>query len=223
MSAAKTLTIYEQMDKQKFYHLVVEPCMLFIKRSAEDLAAHPNYNEVISSAVGAATSAYHCHEVASRQTKNAEVPPMTDGRAEDLRLRLKDVVDTSKHGILRDPRRIVSLRSALAFEFNQENQFRFLRTEVLACNEIFGEFEVGDTLVEFIDALGKEHDVQGLDVKITFPKRRFVGRAEVRAPESPLFSTDKLHLRMYRRNDAGELVLHDTPFEFAILGAQYAP
>jgi hypothetical protein len=208
------------MDKQRFYHEVIGPFVRFMERSAEDVCVHTDHNDVTSLAITAATAAYHFHEIACREAgATTSIPPMSEALAEELRQRLSDVVDTSKHGILREPDRQTTLTSSLAFAFNQQNQFRYLRTEILANNARFGEFDVAKTLVEFIDRLGNEHGVAGLSLKITMPKRPFIKRAQVFVTNKSVFFPSNFSVKMYKRDDNDELILSDTPFELAVIQA----
>ena len=81
---------------------------------------------------------------------------MEDETAESLRQRLGDAVDSVKHGKLRDPNRTTTFEASLAFEYDPDIGFRFMRTEVLATNKRFGTFELSDVILQFIPLLGKE-------------------------------------------------------------------
>lgn len=207
------------MDKQRYYHEVAEPFIRFMERSAEDVCVHAEHNDVISLAISAATAAYHFHEIACREAGATSTPPMSEPLAEDMRQRLSDVVDTSKHGILRNPDRQTTFQAVLAFEFNQHNQFRYLRTEILANNGRFGEFDVAKTLVEFIDGLGNEHGVVGLSLKIKMPRRPFKERAEVFVTNKNVFFPNNFSIKTYKRDDNDDLILSDTPFKLAVIQA----
>ena len=106
--------------EHRFYHEVVSPLIRLQVRCAENVCVQEHFNDVIVLAQEAATAAYHCPEAIFGHQRQ-----MTLSSSEDLRRKLSDVVDSRKHGVLRNADRQTSLQAALAYEFNDAQEFRY--------------------------------------------------------------------------------------------------
>lgn len=198
------------MHEQQFYHEVLGPLIALRARTAENVCVTPDCNDVISLAKQSAAAAYHFREPILRSGGRDRVPRMGDQSAEDLRQRLADVVDTAKHGTLRDPDRTVTFSAALAFEGDDQGRFRYLRTEVLATNKRWSTFELADTIQDFSCALSVELDIR-LNLNIDLPTHPFIGRIETFVTAKSGLSINSMRFRTYRRDAAGTLVAFDPP------------
>ncbi len=205
------------MHEQRFYHEVLGPTINLRSRAAENVCVNPEFSDVISLAKQAATAAYHFREPVLRESGADKLGPMNDPAAERLRQRLCDVVDSSKHGMLKDSDRNVTFIAKLAFEFDHRLGFRFLRTEVMATNNRWGVFELSDTILEFIEHLGKELGV-GLDVPRDLPTHPFGEWAETYLTSKSGFDLKKVNLCIYSKDAAGHLIPTDPPLvKFRVL------
>jgi hypothetical protein len=199
------------MAKKAFYHEVVGPTRNLLLRAAENVCVEPDYNDVVSLAKYAAFAAYHFREKVLRKSPNDKLAPMTDTTAEVLRQRLGDVVDSAKHGPLRDPDRDTTFRACLAFEYDESQGFRFLRTEVLAKNNRSGEFELSDTILEFVLLLGAEMHITWNPEEIEFPSHSFLDWAETYLTPKSGFDIPSVGIRTYKRDANKTLIPFDLP------------
>jgi hypothetical protein len=199
------------MHEKQFYHEVVGPTKKLLTRAAENVCVEPEFNDVISLAKQVASATYHFREPKLRQSSTDKVNPMTDPKAEDLRQRLSDVVDSAKHGKLKNPNRTATFEASLAFEYDQKLGFRFLRAEVLVTNKRFGTFEISDTIIEFIPVLAKELKISSSAVEINSQSHPYSEWAETYlAPESG-FGLGSVQIRTYQKDVDGLLTLVAPP------------
>lgn len=199
------------MGEKAFHHDVVGPMRRLLLRATENVCVEPNYNDVVSSAKSVAIAAYHFRETALRNSPNERLAPMSDPTAETLRQRLGDVVDSAKHGLLRDPDRDTAFRACLAFEYDESRGFRFLRTEVLAKNNRSGEFELSDTIFDFIQLLRAEMNINWNPEEIKVHIHPFSGWAETYVTPKSGFNLQSVSIRMYKRDISKTLVPFDVP------------
>lgn len=199
------------MIEKAFYHEVVAPTTNLLTRAAENVCVEPDCNDVISLAKQVASAAYHFRETALRKSGKDKLGPMTDPTAEALRQSLGDVVDSAKHGRLRNPERHTTFRASLAFEYDQTLGFRFLRTEVLVTNKRFGTFELSDTVLEFIPLLGDELNVHLRPEGIKLQPQPFSEWAETYLTPKSGFNLEGVGIRIYQRNANDALTLFDPP------------
>ena len=206
------------MHEQRFFNEVHIPFIDFLGRSSENVCIDKNYSDVVSLAKQASLAAYHFHEAINRENGVTSVPAMSKQCAEVFRQQLSDVVDTAKHGVLRDKDRQIILKGSLAFEFNEDDKFRFIRTEILAKNTRFGEFLLNDTLLNYFIALGIEHRIN-LSTEVQLPKYKFKDQIEIFTTPKSGIDVKSISLRTYQRNSYGQLTLADPPngFKFVIL------
>jgi hypothetical protein len=204
--------------EKRFYHEVVSPLTSLRARASENVCIEPDYSDVLTLAKQVAITVFHFREPYVKIAKIRSVPPMTDKDAETNRQRLSDIADTVKHGKLDKPERIVVFSTALAFEVNDNDQFRYIRTEVLAQNDRFGCFEISDTIEDFVCSLSKE-------LNIATPKfytpviYQFRPSAEIFLTEKSGFELSSVRIRIYRRDTNGALELSDHPnIKVEILG-----
>jgi hypothetical protein len=192
------------MHEQKFYHEVLTPTISLLTRAAENVCIAPAFSDVMSLAKQAASAAYHFREPILRKSGTDRIDAMKSDEAEELRQRLADIVDSSKHGPLRDESRITTLHALLAFEFNNNGLFRYLRTEVIGTNNRWGTFEVADTIKSFLPFLTAELGI-GIKLDISLPTHPFLEWAETYLTSKSGFDLKSINLSFYRRNSAGVL------------------
>jgi hypothetical protein len=199
------------MHEKRFYHEVVEPTMRLHQRASQNVCVEPEFNDVISLAKQAASAAYHFREPILRLSGKERIPAMQNMAAEDLRQRLGDVVDSAKHGKLRHETRETEFRASLAFEYKHGQGFRFLRTEVLAKNERFGEFELCDTLLAFMPLLAEELRVCWKIEVPSYDCHDFSEWAQTNLSSQSGFDLGSVGIRTYQRDASGLLKLVDLP------------
>ncbi|WP_152334305.1 hypothetical protein [Tritonibacter mobilis] len=199
------------MHQKRFHHEVVMPVNNLISRASENVCVEPDFNDVISLAKQAATAAYHFREPILREVGADKVGPMKDEAAEALRQRLRDAVDSAKHGKLRDTDRSTTFRASLAFEYDPSLGFKFIRTEVWATNKRFGAFELSDVILEFIPLLGNEVGVRRYTEQIERPFHPFRELAETYVTSKSGFELTSVGIRTYQRNANGVYKPVDPP------------
>ena len=141
------------MLEQRFWNEVLGPLQRFLERSGENVCIHEDSSDIISLGIHAASSAYHFYEVMHRQAGATLVPPFPIMEVEKIRNQLADIVNTAKHGVLRKKERQVHFFAQMLFEINDDNKFRYLRTEVFADSKIYGKINVQECILAFIKAL----------------------------------------------------------------------
>jgi hypothetical protein len=201
----------------QFRHEVVTPYARFKSRSLENICIQERINDVIVLAQEAATAAYHFPEVArGKQTK------VDDLDIEVVRQKLSDVVDSRKHGVLRNPDRLVSLHAGLAYEVNDAVEFKYLGTKVTANNKRFGEFDIGETIEKFIQYLCLELSI---NCKINFdrPEEPFRKKVTTYFTDKSIFASN-MRIMTYRKQTDGSYTLADPPtIELEVLDASTRP
>lgn len=211
---------------RKFLYEVCRPLQEFGKRAHLNLCVPTYASDVEPLGVTAAIAAYHHWEAATRKDAKAKVPEMRSPRGEELRLLLKDISDTAKHGKLTKEDRQVTFETALAFEFDENNRFRFLRTVLLAKNgRTDGAWiDVADTIFEYLDHLIVE---LGYDVNVIRDQANdgeFQENAITYFTPMALIEVPNTRLRFYRRDENGNLILANPPeIRFAVLDAVASP
>jgi hypothetical protein len=184
--------------EHRFYHEVLAPFIRFRARSAENICVQENNNDVIVLAQEAATAAYHFPEAV-----RGEPMPMDNPAAETLRQRLRDVVDTRKHGTLTDPKRQIAISAALAYEANDSDEFRYLGTHIDAYNKRFGQFELTNTIELFINEIRRELSIK-LDTQLTLPTYPF-SKTIVTYVTNKTFYAKNVRIRTFKRTIDGLL------------------
>ncbi|WP_213741841.1 hypothetical protein [Bradyrhizobium sp. dw_411] len=189
--------------EHRFYHEVLTPLVRFQARCAENVCIQENYNDVIVLAQEAATAAYHFPEaVLGRQTQ------MASSLSEALRQKLSDVVDSRKHGVLRNTDRQTSLQAALAYEFNEAQEFRYLGTRVTATNRRFGKFDVAETVAQFADDLRSELGIAIQMPSFETPLYPFTAKIVTYVTDKTFFAKNT-QLQFFERGGDGKLLPSD--------------
>jgi hypothetical protein len=187
---------------REFLHQLLQPYHALARRCASNDLVGPATNDVVAAATALSVTAAHFVEVKG-------LAPDT-GEAEELQKKLKDVADTSKHGALRDPARTVTFGTALAYEVNDQNQFRFLRTELIASNGRVGNFDLVSTLARYIATLNTRMALGFNDIEPTLPLQPFVGAAGAIITHNT-FEVGATRIRTYKRAASGDLELTNVP------------
>ncbi|UOA29008.1 hypothetical protein [Pseudosulfitobacter sp. DSM 107133] len=199
------------MHEKRFYHEVLGPTINLLNRTEQNVCVEPNFNDLISLAKQVASAAYHFREPILRHRGEDRVDLMADQTAEELRQRLGDVVDSSKHGVLRNPDRTVTFRASLAFEYDQRFGYRFLRTEVLATNGRYGSYNICDTIQNFLPFLAKELSLPGSVEERTLKSHPFLEWAETYLMPESGFDLEAVGIRTYQKDANGILTLSNLP------------
>jgi hypothetical protein len=189
--------------EHRFYHEVLSPLLRFWVRCAENVCVQQDYNDVIVLAQEAATAAYHFPEAILGRQKQME-----SGSSEDLRQKLSDVVDSRKHGVLRKADRQTSLQAALAYEFNDAQEFRYLGTRITATNLRFGKFDVGETVELFVDDLKTELEISIQLPSFKPPAYPFAKKIVTYVTNKTFFAKNT-QLQFFKRTPEGALLPSD--------------
>jgi len=187
----------------RFYHEVLSPLVRLQRRCAENICVQAQYNDVIVLAQEAATAAYHFPEAVFGKQREMRAPYM-----EELRQKLSDVVDSRKHGRLRNQERQINLQAALAYEFNDAQEFRYLQTNIIATNARFGEFNLGHTVEQFVAELNSELDIALRLTKVEPPTSLFSKTAVAYVTDKTFFAKD-MQIQFFKRTANGALVPDD--------------
>lgn len=195
----------------QFQHEVLGPFVRFKERASENICVQDRINDVIVLAQEAATAAYHFPE--ATRGKSA---PMSNELAESLRQRLADVVDSRKHGQLRDPARKIDLSAGLAFEFNDAEEFRYLGTEVWACNQRFGEFELGNAIERYIEYLRPEFSIR-VEARPKLQQHQYAKKITTYFADKAVYAKN-IRILTYKKTPDGSYVRADPQtIEFEVL------
>ncbi len=187
--------------KQKqFLHRLLEPYQALVQRCAQNDLVAAEINDVIASACELAVSAAHFLE--------SQGLPAQTGAGEDIRLKLADVADTYKHGALRNPERIVTFDTIFAWEFNDQDECRFLRVEILVRNERFGSLDLVPTIGAYLQHLNSSLGLGFGSIEPNIPAKPFTAEAVLEVTRRTVV-VPKARIRTYKRNANGELVLTD--------------
>ncbi|WP_448030234.1 hypothetical protein [Bradyrhizobium liaoningense] len=189
----------------QFRHEVVTPFLRLKSRSLEHLCVQERISDVIVLAQEAATAAYHFPEAA-----RGRAAKMVDPDAEFLRQKLSDVVDSRKHGRLSNAARQVALHAKLAYEFNDNVEFRYLGTKVLAENQRFGQFDLAETIEAFMHHICREFSIT-CTVAVPRPDEPFRKKITTYFTSAVVFA-ENVGLLTYKRQSDGALVLADPPY-----------
>jgi hypothetical protein len=187
----------------QFVYRLLEPYQQLVTRCARPDLIGPAMNDVINSACALAVSAAHFRE-ALKLAKD------TDQVGEPIREKLQDVADTLKHGSLRDPMRTVSFSTAMAYEFNEQGQFRFLRTEITAQNGKYGSFDLVAEIGRYVVHLNAQLGLNFTGIEPNLTLLPFGDWAEAFVTPKT-FQVGSMQIKTYRRTASGELMLADAP------------
>ncbi|WP_269931420.1 hypothetical protein [Aminobacter sp. HY435] len=192
------------MIAARLHHELIAPLQELRTRLADNVCIQSEINDVTAQTAKLAIAAYHFPE-----TVRGSAKAMFSPAAEDLRQRLGDVADTAKHGQLRNQSRQATLYAGLAFEADPNLGFRFLRTEVWAHNDRFGEFDLVNSIATFCEFLASEYEVI-VDAHHEPPAHPFRPEA-VAYVTKRTFVAANIRLFFYGKDGTGALVRSDPP------------
>jgi len=188
----------------RFYYEVLQPWLRLEERAGQNICVATHFSDVVSLGNEAAIAAYHHWEKVHRANGSSSVPPMTSARAEWLRQRLGELSDSAKHGTLRSKERQTAVKTALGFEFNASGKFRFLRTVLIAANRNAGEFDVAETIREYLQTLCIELKYN-VEIAAAPPTSEFIDAAVTYFYPQPFITIPTTSLSFFTRRADGKL------------------
>jgi hypothetical protein len=186
--------------RKSFYHELLQPYQTLVFRASRNDLVGGGTSDITAAARALAVAAAHFLEARSLQS--------CEGREEDLRLMLRDVADSAKHGQLRAADRTVTLSVGLAYEVDDIGRARFLRTEVTACNKKYGSFDLIETIGHYIRALHDRFNFQFQRVEPLIEPKPFGAEASAIVTDNTA-EVGSVNIRTYKRDASGALVLAD--------------
>lgn len=194
----------------RFYYEVLQPWIRLEERAGQNICVSHRFSDVVYLGYEAAIAAYHHWEKAKRVDGSSSVEGMSTPRAEWLRKRLGELSDSAKHVTLRAKQRQTTVETALGFEFNDEGYFRFLRTILLARNDMVGEFDVAEVLTEYLSLLCADLGYP-VDIKREQPAGIFMPNVVTFFRPQPFITIPSTDYIFFKRNELGELERADPP------------
>ena len=190
------------MLRRNFISRLFDPYQALVVQCARNDLVHEAQNDVVAATQALATSAAHFLE-ANRQSTDS-------GSVKALQQKLQDVADTAKHGSLRKANRVAEITIAYSYEFNEQQQFRFIRREIFATNQRFGEFQLVDTIGEYLAVLMVRFGFDLGPINPSIAHQPFMQEARIIVTPKT-FDVGQIHLRFFKRSETGTLLLADPP------------
>ena len=119
------------LAESRFIHDVVKPYVALNTALCRQTLVQPEEGDAISSARALCVALAHFPEAAEAYLPGMRSTVESKLAGTEWAL-LRDIANTAKHGVRRDPTTQVDLAQALAYEFDAAPQFKFLRVVVLA-------------------------------------------------------------------------------------------